>query len=207
MCCNILGTTWDVWNPINNGKNYLSTGASDILQSMSHLATKKPRFGWTNQTSIPPRSDYSRSRRSARDPMFMGPGWDVVCFMFPFVPGDRGIGDYTTFCYSGIILIKPLCIKIPINQPGWWNGITRFADFCFLYLGTTPHPVTVTTRIITFLIGNPYKPSFVTVTGWGVDLTCTIFTETKRSHAATVDGVSSWISDNIGGETSHQVLS
>ena len=23
-------------------------------------------------------------------------------------------------------------------------------------------------RIITFLIGNPYKPSFVTVTGWGV---------------------------------------
>ena len=38
-----------------------------------------------------------------------------------------------------------------------------------VYVGTTPHPVTVTTRIITFLIGNPYKPSFVTVTGWGVD--------------------------------------
>ena len=37
-------------------------------------------------------------------------------------------------------------------------------------LRSTPHPVTVTTRIITFLIGNPYKPSFVTVTGWGVDL-------------------------------------
>ena len=32
-----------------------------------------------------------------------------------------------------------------------------------------PHPVTVTTRIITFLVGNPYKPSFATVTGWGVD--------------------------------------
>ena len=28
----------------------------------------------------------------------------------------------------------------------------------------------VTTRIVTFSIGNPYKPSFVTVTGWGVDL-------------------------------------
>ena len=40
----------------------------------------------------------------------------------------------------------------------------------WLFLGTTPHPVTVTTRIITFLVGNPYKPSFVTVTGWGVDL-------------------------------------
>jgi len=33
----------------------------------------------------------------------------------------------------------------------------------------TPRPVTVTTRIITLLIGNPYKPSFTTVTGWGVD--------------------------------------
>ena len=38
-------------------------------------------------------------------------------------------------------------------------------------IGTTPHPVTVTTRIITFLVGNPYKPSFATVTGWGVDPT------------------------------------
>ena len=33
---------------------------------------------------------------------------------------------------------------------------------------STRHPVTVTTRIITFLAGNPYKPSFATVTGWGV---------------------------------------
>ena len=32
-----------------------------------------------------------------------------------------------------------------------------------------PPPVTVTTRNIPVLVGNPYKPSFVTVTGWGVD--------------------------------------
>ena len=40
----------------------------------------------------------------------------------------------------------------------------------FVYFGTRlppPHQVTVTTRIIPFLVGNPYKPSFVTVTGWG----------------------------------------
>ena len=43
-----------------------------------------------------------------------------------------------------------------------------------LYLRSTPHPVTVTTRIITFLVGNPYKPSFATVTGWGVDLSYTV---------------------------------
>ena len=37
-------------------------------------------------------------------------------------------------------------------------------------LELTPHPVTVTTRIIPFLVGNPYKHLFVTVTGfWGVD--------------------------------------
>ena len=33
------------------------------------------------------------------------------------------------------------------------------------YVGTTPQPVTVTTRVIPFLVGNPYKPAFVTVTG------------------------------------------
>ena len=30
-------------------------------------------------------------------------------------------------------------------------------------IGSTPHPATVTTRIITFLVGNPYKSSFATV--------------------------------------------
>ena len=33
-----------------------------------------------------------------------------------------------------------------------------------VYVGCGPLPVTVTTRIITFLVGNPYKPSFTTVT-------------------------------------------
>ena len=52
-----------------------------------------------------------------------------------------------------------------------------------LYSGTTPHPVTVTTRIISFLVGNPYKPSFVTVTGWGVDRTEVILpTQNNANH-------------------------
>ena len=41
--------------------------------------------------------------------------------------------------------------------------------YIYIYIRSTPHPVIVTTRIITFLVGNPYKPSFATVTGWGVD--------------------------------------
>ena len=36
-----------------------------------------------------------------------------------------------------------------------------------LNIGLSPLPITVTTRIITFLVGNPYKPSFATVTGRG----------------------------------------
>ncbi len=36
-----------------------------------------------------------------------------------------------------------------------------------LSIGLSPVPVTVTTRIITFLVGDPYKPSFATVTGRG----------------------------------------
>ncbi len=43
-----------------------------------------------------------------------------------------------------------------------------FLSFSALLVRSTPHPVTVTTRIITYLVGNPYKPSFATVTGWGV---------------------------------------
>ena len=50
-------------------------------------------------------------------------------------------------------------------SPFFWVGISSKS------IRSTPHPVTVTTRIIAFLVGNPYKPSFATVTGWGVDPT------------------------------------
>ena len=36
-----------------------------------------------------------------------------------------------------------------------------------IYLGCGPLPVTVTTRIIAYLVGDSYKPSFATVTGRG----------------------------------------
>ena len=45
-------------------------------------------------------------------------------------------------------------------------NILNFMNY-MLYFGCGPLPVTVTTRIITFLVGNPYKPSFTTVTGRG----------------------------------------
>ena len=36
-----------------------------------------------------------------------------------------------------------------------------------IYVGLPPCPVTVTNRIVIFLVGDPYKPSFTTVTGRG----------------------------------------
>ena len=65
-----------------------------------------------------------------------------------------------------------------------WPDVVSVNDelewYVHLYLRSTPHPVTVTTRIITFLVGNPYKPSFATVTGWGVDPTFTTFLVVKN---------------------------
>ena len=54
----------------------------------------------------------------------------------------------------------------------------------YTYFRSTPRPVTVTTRIITYLVGNPYKPSFATVTGWGVDPTHTVWIHISNKHVA-----------------------
>ena len=43
----------------------------------------------------------------------------------------------------------------------------------------------VTTWIIPFFVGNPYKPSFVTVTGWGGrPKGCTLTYTTEDEHVA-----------------------
>ena len=48
-----------------------------------------------------------------------------------------------------------------------------------LYIGLSPLPVTVTTRIITFLVGDPYKPSFATVTGRGDNPIYIVFSQIR----------------------------
>ncbi len=52
--------------------------------------------------------------------------------------------------------------------------------YLHIYLGCGPLPVTVTTRIITFLVGDSYKPSFATVTGRGPHPAC--FATRPSSH-------------------------
>ena len=55
--------------------------------------------------------------------------------------------------------------KVSRNQPllATVGGVTSYVWIFFLrplYIGLPPLPVRVTTRSITFLVGNPYKPSF-----------------------------------------------
>ena len=75
--------------------------------------------------------------------------------------------DFVNFWMKKMAMLP--CVAI---EYGLLELVAKYAN---IYIRSTPHPVTVTTRIITFLVGNPYKPSFATVTGWGVDLIYTVF--------------------------------
>ena len=61
-----------------------------------------------------------------------------------------------TVCHvwGWFLLLHRVCKWIPAQITVWSFGLS-------------PLPVTVTTRIITFLVGDPYKPSFATGTGRG----------------------------------------
>ena len=71
----------------------------------------------------------------------------------------------TTDCGSS----PPTLQRMAVGNGEECRYLPRFIILAKVWVRSTPHPVTVTTRIITFLVGNPYKPSFATVTGRGVD--------------------------------------
>lgn len=69
---------------------------------------------------------------------------------FHWMLGVAGFQKMASLCTSGL----------------HWNCSTYcMSGICWNY----PPQVTVTTRMISFSIGNPYQPSFVIVTGWRVD--------------------------------------
>ena len=67
------------------------------------------------------------------------------------------------------LLSETYLVKSPLGCTWKWQGPKTYTVPRYLSYSGWLCPVTVTTRIITFLVGNPYKPSFATVTGWGVD--------------------------------------
>ena len=53
--------------------------------------------------------------------------------------------------------VKPLiCAKVTDDRRLRCQVAMKL--YIYIFIGLSPHPVTVTTRIITCLIGNPYKP-------------------------------------------------
>ena len=78
---------------------------------------------------------------------------------WPPITTNRTMGQTSTK-WSVNIATPTKCSSYATQEFFQWYHAT-------VYFGLSPLPVTVTTRIITFLVGNPYKPSFVTVTGRG----------------------------------------
>ena len=74
--------------------------------------------------------------------------FDLTCHTFWSSEVAIGLGKGATFFFIAMV----------------GTGKTQFKEHT---LDTAPLTVTVTTRIITFLVGDPYKPSFATVTGRG----------------------------------------
>ena len=60
-----------------------------------------------------------------------------------------------------ILLCHVFLTKPPLNKV---NTVNMWISWNY-----PPPSITVPTRIIPWVVGNSYKPSFVTVTGWGVD--------------------------------------
>ena len=80
-----------------------------------------------------------------------------------------------------LVVFFPLCTRVlksssqVVNYLGFQpSTVSPFLFFLEIpswgyeiFLGLSPLPVRVTTRIITFLVGNPYKPSFPLLLGGG----------------------------------------
>ena len=74
--------------------------------------------------------------------------------------------SYNTACSENWLLIFTKSIQLCYcwQSDGHFIRPAPVDALKLIYIRSTPHPVTVTTRIITFLVGNSYKPSFPTVT-------------------------------------------
>ena len=64
-------------------------------------------------------------------------------------------------------LLFPQCPTHRVKQPLNFGSMSTLNRSYCAFFRLSPFPVTVTTRNIPFLVGDPYKPSFATVTGRG----------------------------------------
>ena len=70
-------------------------------------------------------------------------------------------------CLCGVTLLLLVVDGIPSNLSQIPLFLVQHPYFWPIYIGLFPFPVIVTTRIISCLVGDSYKPSFATITGKG----------------------------------------
>ena len=82
----------------------------------------------------------------------------------PFFQEDLTSNEVESLEMSG----DPRWIFLWIHRFLLWMKLEKYSSEPYLsYLGWSPFPVIVTTRIFTFLVGNSYKPSFLLLLGRG----------------------------------------
>jgi len=89
-------TTWDVWNPINNGIFFISTGAGFLPSTVPFSNTKTPSTGWSHQVW----SHGSRRKAAVRrrwPPCWRGPLSEI------FRNGESPVVFFQ--CFAGMVTI------------------------------------------------------------------------------------------------------
>ena len=104
--------------------------------------------------------------------MYRIPNWlSTVLHKFLHKPERTSVSNFET----GVLRLCGLWtqfLDVFLHQAGWHEAgrigdlkILKSYKDCMVYFGCGPLQVTVTTRIITFLEGDSYKPSFTTGIG------------------------------------------
>ena len=103
-------------------------------------------------------------------------GFFFVCiflFLFGYTPSHKvQRTHHPTISHPSTVIPKIMAAK---SWLWFWKVLSSgkltyqwsITIFNRKYIGLSPLPVRVTTRIITFLVGNPYKPSFPLLLGGG----------------------------------------
>ncbi len=119
---------------------------------------------------------------------------DHQCLLGSDPPTRRNYVGATPLSFACMFSQEPAHAKLlldaraSVTRQGKHIFFQRFGSFA--YFGLSPLPVTVTTRIITFWVGDPgdpYKPSFATVTGRGDNPTYCIRLQTYANTNTSVD--------------------
>ena len=97
--------------------------------------------------------DYSSSSRRA---------WYPNHEKTPTLFHSEKVSIFTPFDLKGVSELLPRILDN--NTPKKANHQPNHV-YIYVYIGSTPHPATVTTMIVSFVVGNLYKPLFAAVTG------------------------------------------